>query len=105
MRWTDLAAGTLTVGRAQTKASARRTRAIAVPAVTGRELRAWQLESGARGAEPIIGDMKIASTVLNRPAKTIAEPPVLASPVPTSPPTSACDHRRARTGMDGRVHG
>ena len=55
--WTALGDGTLTIGRAQTKATARRSRVIAGPAVAVRELRAWQLESGGRAAEPIVGEM------------------------------------------------
>ena len=35
----------------------RRSRVIAVPRVTAHELRAWQLESGGRGSDPIIGEM------------------------------------------------
>jgi hypothetical protein len=41
----------------RTKASAARTRVIAVPPVTAQELRAWQLESGGRGDDPIVGPM------------------------------------------------
>jgi integrase len=57
VRWNTLGAGALTIGRAQTKATARRSRVITGPSVSVRELRAWQLQSGGRGAEPIIGDM------------------------------------------------
>ncbi|MCL2770503.1 MAG: site-specific integrase, partial [Solirubrobacterales bacterium] len=53
----DVKARTLTVGRAHTKASARRPRVIALPSATARELRAWQLKSGGRGPEPIVGTM------------------------------------------------
>lgn len=55
--WDAFDGQTLTVGRTRTKATARRFRAVAVPAITARELRAWQLESGGRGPEPIIGPM------------------------------------------------
>jgi integrase len=55
--WTALSDGALTIGRAQTKASARRSRVITAPAVAIRELRAWQLESGGRGSDPIVGEM------------------------------------------------
>jgi integrase len=54
---TALADGKLTIGRAHTKASARRSRVIDLPAVTARELRAWQMQSGVRGSDPIIGEM------------------------------------------------
>jgi integrase len=57
VRWTQLGDGGLTIGRAQTKASARRARVITGPAIGVRELRAWQLESGGRGSDPIVGDM------------------------------------------------
>jgi integrase len=56
--WGDLGDGTLTVGRARTKKTAARTRVIAVPAATMRDLKAWRLESGRPGDdEPIIGLM------------------------------------------------
>lgn len=55
--WTALGDGALTIGRAQTKASARRSRVITGPAVAVRELRAWRLESGGRGGDLIVGDM------------------------------------------------
>jgi integrase len=57
VRWDAFDGATLTIGRAQTKATARRSRVIAVPRVTARELRAWQLESGGRGSDPIVGKM------------------------------------------------
>jgi integrase len=58
VRWGAFNGATLTVGRARTKRSAARTRMIAVPRVTARELKAWRLESGRPGdEEPIIGDM------------------------------------------------
>jgi integrase len=47
----------LTVGRAQTKASRRRVRVVDGPAVAARELRLWIMESGGRGADPIVGDV------------------------------------------------
>jgi integrase len=55
--WTALSDGALTIGRAQTKATARRSRVITGPALGMRELRTWRLESGGRGAEPIVGEM------------------------------------------------
>lgn len=55
--WLWLADHTLTVARAHTKASARRARVIEVPAHTMRALKAWQLESGGRGSDPIIGEI------------------------------------------------
>jgi integrase len=55
--WSSLGDATLTVGRANTKRSASRTRTIAVPAITMRELREWRLRSGRRDDEPIIGQM------------------------------------------------
>jgi excisionase family DNA binding protein len=57
VRWSDFDGATLTISRARTKRSAARTRVIDVPAVTARELRAWQLESGGRGDEPIVGPL------------------------------------------------
>lgn len=55
--WASVGDGALTIGRAQTKATARRARVITGPAVGVRELRAWQLESGGRGSNLIIGAM------------------------------------------------
>jgi integrase len=55
--WSAFDGSTLVVGRARTKRTAARTRVVDVPAVTTRELRAWQLESGGRGDEPIVGPM------------------------------------------------
>lgn len=52
--WTDFEGPTLTVSRVRTKSTAQRTRVLTVPATTARELRAWQLESGGRGNEPIV---------------------------------------------------
>ncbi len=57
VRWTELGDGAVTIGRAQTKAAARRSRVIAGPAISIRELRAWQLECAGRGRDPIVGDM------------------------------------------------
>jgi integrase len=57
VRWDDLADGVVTIGRARTKKTAARTRAIKVPAMALAELRRWQLESGGRGEDPIIGPM------------------------------------------------
>ena len=56
--WSSLGDATLTVGKANTKRSASRTRTIAVPAITMRELREWRLRSGRPADhEPIIGQM------------------------------------------------
>jgi integrase len=55
--WDDFDGETLTIGRSRTKKTARRSRVIAVPQITARELRAWQLESGGRGADPIVGPL------------------------------------------------
>jgi integrase len=55
VRWSDFDGAGLTISRARTKRSAARTRVIAVPTITARELRAWQMESGGRGDDPIIG--------------------------------------------------
>jgi integrase len=57
LRWASLGDGALTIRRAHTKASARRSRVIAGPALAVRELRVWQLESGGRGDELIVGEM------------------------------------------------
>jgi integrase len=53
--WTGLSDGSVTVGRAQAKG--HRGRVVNGPAVALRELREWQLQSGGRGDEPVIGDM------------------------------------------------
>ncbi len=53
--WSSFDGETLTIGRARTKRSAARTRVIAVPRITATELKAWQLDSGGRGDEPIVG--------------------------------------------------
>jgi hypothetical protein len=45
------------VGQAQTKATARRTRVIALPKVTAIAFKEWQLASGGRGEQPIVGEM------------------------------------------------
>ena len=55
--WDAFDGDTLTVGRSRTKAAARRARVIRVPAITARELKAWKLQSGGRGSDPIIGEM------------------------------------------------
>jgi len=55
--WDAFDGSTLTVGRARTKRSAARTRIIDVPEVTAHELKAWRLQSGGRGDEPIIGEL------------------------------------------------
>jgi integrase len=55
--WGAFDGDTLVIGRTRTKRTAARTRTITVPAITAREPRAWQLESGGRGDEPIIGPM------------------------------------------------
>src|SRR5213596_1531230 len=55
--WSAFDGSTLTIGRARTKRSAARTRLVTVPAITARELRAWQMESAGRGGEPIIGPL------------------------------------------------
>jgi integrase len=56
-RWSDFDGRTLTIGRSRTKATARRSRTVEVAAATAAELRAWQLESGGRGDQPIVGEM------------------------------------------------
>lgn len=55
--WVAFDGTTVTVGRARTKRGAARTRVIAVPKVTGPEMKAWQLASGGRGEDPIIGPL------------------------------------------------
>jgi integrase len=42
-----------TVGRARMKATVRRTRLVAVPAVTARALKAWRVASGAPGGQRV----------------------------------------------------
>lgn len=56
--WGAFDGDTLLIGRARTKRTAARTRTIAVPAITARELKAWRLEAGRPADdEPIIGAM------------------------------------------------
>jgi integrase len=56
--WRAFDGSTLTVSRSRTKRTAARTRTIAVPDVTARELKAWRLQAGRPGDdEPIIGAM------------------------------------------------
>jgi integrase len=56
--WAALHGLTFTVARSRTKRTASRTRVIAAPEVTARELKAWRLESGRPGDdEPIVGVM------------------------------------------------
>jgi integrase len=54
--WSAFNRQTLTVGRTHTKRTARRTRTLAVPEATARELKEWRLRAGRpSGDEPIIG--------------------------------------------------
>jgi integrase len=53
--WDGFTGDTLTIRPDQTKKSAARTRTIAVPKETARELRAWRLESGGRDSDTIVG--------------------------------------------------
>lgn len=53
--WSDFDGSTLTISRARTKSTAARTRIIEVPAATRAILRAWQLQSGGRDDQPILG--------------------------------------------------
>jgi integrase len=56
--WNALNGQTLTVGRAHTKAAARRTRTLQVPEITARELKEWRLQAGRPGNDqPIVGPM------------------------------------------------
>ena len=56
--WSVLGDRTLVVGKSVTKVTARRTRTIAVPQTTARELREWRLRSGRPSdTEPIVGEM------------------------------------------------
>ena len=56
--WSALEGATFTVARSRTKATARRTRTIAVPEVTARELKSWRMAAGRPADdEPIVGDM------------------------------------------------
>jgi integrase len=55
--WRALSDRTLFIGKAHTKATARRSRTIEVPRATTQELREWRLESGRPNAdEPIVGN-------------------------------------------------
>jgi integrase len=54
--WRGLHDETLLIGKAQTKATARRSRTISVPKTTAQELREWRLASGRPADDqPIIG--------------------------------------------------
>ena len=55
--WDAFHGETLAISASRTKRTAMRPRVIPIPKVTERELRAWQLESGGRGSDPIIGEM------------------------------------------------
>src|SRR3954453_19835458 len=55
--WCNFDGESLIVGRARTKRGAARTRVIAVPRITARELKDWRLASGGRGEEPIVGPL------------------------------------------------
>lgn len=72
--WSALDGSTFTVGRSRTKATARRTRTIAVPNVTALELKQWRLAAGRPADDqPIIGSMtpnamKLWSRRVLRPA-------------------------------------
>jgi integrase len=55
--WEAFDGQTLAISRARTKKTAMRPRAIAVPLLTAHELKAWRIESGGRGDDPIIGAM------------------------------------------------
>ncbi|MGZ4254823.1 MAG: hypothetical protein ACXVS6_22740 [Solirubrobacteraceae bacterium] len=55
--WDAFDGQTLAISKSRTKRTAMRPRAIAVPQVTAYELREWQMQSGGRGPDPIIGDM------------------------------------------------
>ena len=56
--WEALQGLTFTVGRSRTKRTASRTRVIAVPEATARDLKAWRLQSGRPGDDqPIVGEM------------------------------------------------
>ncbi len=56
--WSALEGSTFTVGRSRTKATARRTRTIAVPDITAHELKSWRMAAGRPSDdEPIVGEM------------------------------------------------
>jgi integrase len=76
--WSAFDGATLTIGRSRTKRTAARTRTIAVPEITARELKAWRLQAGRPSSdEPIVGPMtqnasKLWGTRVLRPvAKSI----------------------------------
>jgi integrase len=56
-RWDMLVDGELRIGSADTKTTAAWARVVKVDRLALAELRAWQLESGGRGRDPIVGDM------------------------------------------------
>jgi integrase len=56
-RWDMLVDGELHIGARDTKRTAARFRAIKVDRYSAQELRVWQLESGGRGKDPIVGPM------------------------------------------------
>jgi integrase len=56
--WGALGDGVFSVGKARTKVTGRRTRVIAVPDATMRELRSWRMRSGRPADDqPIVGPM------------------------------------------------
>jgi len=56
-RWNMLVDGELHIGARDTKRSAAKFRAIKLDRFTLQELRVWQVESGGRGRDPIVGPM------------------------------------------------
>jgi integrase len=56
-RWDMLVDGELHIGAKDTKQTAAKFRAVKLDRYTVQELRAWQMESGGRGADTIVGEM------------------------------------------------
>jgi integrase len=56
-RWDMLVDGELHIGARDTKRSAAKFRAIPLDRYTAQELRVWQVESGGRGRDLIVGEM------------------------------------------------
>src|SRR6478609_7959115 len=75
---------------AETNCRARKVLSALIGA-TLRKLQETISTSSSASAQPLAGDMKIATKVLPSPHQTIEEKPALASPAPTRPPISACE--------------
>lgn len=76
-RWDMVVDGELHIGAQDTKRNAAKFRAIKLDCYTAQELRVWQVESGGRGSDPIVGEMtpnalKLWGTKRLRPRALVA---------------------------------